>query len=319
MAILVAYFFVVLIWATTPLAIQWSSDSLSFIAAALLRMAFALLLGLFINVLLRRKLFSVPHAWQMYAAGAIGIFPNMPVVYWSVQFIPSGLVAVIFAMSPFVTGLITIGLLKQNPFNPRRLFALLMAFAGLVIIFYQQLQLNDHAVYGVLGILLSCFLFGFSSVLVKKVSVKYEVKTDAFNQTLGALLFSLPGLILSWWLLDGHVPNEISTKSWVAVSYLAIFGSLLGITLYFYVLANMSPTAVSLITLMTPILALVLGAVVAHESLSWQVWIGTGLVILALLIYLDVSVQPFLLNVLRSNSWREDPLHEMKNNFIKFK
>jgi len=319
MAILVAYFFVVLIWATTPLAIQWSSDSLSFIAAALLRMTFALALGLLINLLLRRKLFAISKVWKIYAAGAIGIFPNMPVVYWSAQFIPSGLVAVIFAMSPFVTGLMTMLLLRQNPFNPRRLLALVMAFAGLIIIFYQQLQLNDHAVYGVLGILLSCFLFSFSSVMVKKASMQLHVNTDAFNQTLGALLFSLPGLLLGWWLLDGHVPSMVSTKSWIAVSYLATLGSLLGITLYFYVLANMSATAVSLITLMTPILALMLGAIAAHESLSWQMWSGAGLVIIALLIYLDVSVQVFLFKILRSSSWREDHLQEIKNNFIKYK
>lgn len=286
MAILSAYFFVVLIWATTPLAIQWSSDSLSFIAAASLRMVFAFALGFLINLLLKRKLFAAPQVWKAYAAGAISIFPNMPIVYWSAQFIPSGLLAVIFAMSPFAMGLMTMLVLKQNPFSPQRVFALLMALLGLVIIFYHQLQLNAHAVYGIIGILLSCFLFSFSSVLVKKSSVQ----VDAFNQTLGSLLFSLPGLLVSWWVLDGHIPDVVSLKSWASISYLATFGSLLGITLFFYVLANMSPSAVSLITLMTPILALCLGAWFAHESLAWQVWIGAGLVVLALLIYIELSL-----------------------------
>ena len=312
MRVLLAYFGVVLIWATTPLAIQWSSHSLSFIAAALLRMTFALALGLLINTLLRRKLFAVPKVWQVYAAGAIGIFPNMPVVYWSAQFIPSGLVAVIFAMSPFVTGLLSMILLKQNPFNPRRMLALFMALSGLIIIFCQQCHLRDHAAYGILGILLSCFMFGFSSVLVKKVSKNLAVATDAFNQTLGSLLFSLPGLALSWWLLDGHVPEAISMKSWIGVSYLATLGSLLGITLFFYVLANMSATAVSLITLMTPILALLLGAVAAHELMGWPMLLGTGLVIIALLIYLDFSIEVFLFKSLGCSAWREDQLRKIK-------
>ncbi len=315
MAILLAYFSVVLIWATTPLAIQWSSDSLSFIAAALLRMAFALALGLLINASLRRKLFSIPNVWQTYAAGAIGVFPNMPVVYWSAQYIPSGLIAVIFAMSPFVTGLMTMILLKQNPFSARRLFALLMALSGLVIIFYHQLQLSAHAVYGIFGILLSCLLFSFSSVLVKKVNLQ----TDAFNQMLGSLLFSLPGLLISWWLLDGHVPVLVSTKSWVAIGYLAVLGSLLGITLFFYVLANMTPTAVSMITFMTPILALLLGAGLAHESLSWQLWVGATLVIVALLVYLDFSLSVFLLKALQRPAWRADQLQQHKSTFHKFK
>src|SRR6185503_5415373 len=131
----------------------------------------------------------------VYAAGAIGIFPNMPVVYWSAQFIPSGLVAVVFAMSPFVMGLMTLVLLKHNPFSVRRIVALLLALTGLVVIFYHQLQFSLRAAYGVAGILLSCFLFSFSGVLVKKL----DVKVDSFNQALGTLLFALPGLLMLWW------------------------------------------------------------------------------------------------------------------------
>ncbi len=295
MAVLLAYFSVVLIWATTPLTIQWSSDSLSFIAAVLLRMSVALALGLMINLFLRRKLFGQAGVWRVYAAGAIGIFPNMPVVYWSAQFIPSGLVAVVFAMSPFVMGLMTLVLLKQNPFSARRVFALLLALTGLVVIFYHQLTFDLRAAYGVAGILLSCCLFSFSSVLVKKI----EVKTDAFNQALGTLLFALPGLLVMWWVVDGYVPIAISMKSLVAVGYLAILGSLVGAALFFYVLANMSPTAVSLITFMTPVLALILGACVAHESLSLQLWMGAALVVIALLLYLDLSSESWFLSLCR--------------------
>jgi drug/metabolite transporter (DMT)-like permease len=315
MAILLAYFSVVLIWATTPLAIQWSSDSLSFIAAASLRMSFALALGLLINMLLSRKLFSSAQVWRAYAAGAISVFPNMPVVYWSAQYIPSGLIAVIFAMSPFVTGLMTMVLLKQNPFSLRRVLALLMALFGLVIIFYNQLQMNIHTLYGMVGILFSCFLFSFSSVLVKKVNSQ----VDAFNQMLGSLLFALPGLLISWWLLDGYIPTLISTKSWAAVGYLAILGSLLGITLFFYVLANMTATAVSMITFMTPIIALMLGAVLANESLGWQVWLGAILVIMSLLFYLDLSINEILLKALQRSAWPEDQLQLLKNAFNKSK
>ena len=315
MAVFLAYFLVVLIWATTPLSIQWSSDSLSFIAAVLLRMALALAIGLLINLVLRRKLFSQPNAWRAYAAGAIGIFPNMPVVYWSAQFIPSGLVAVIFAMSPFVTGAMSLLVLKQNPFTLRRIFALVMALTGLEVIFNHQLQLNLRAVYGVAGILLSCFLFSFSSVMVKKVSVQ----VDSFNQALGTVLFALPGLLLTWWLVDGVVPTSISTKSLAAVSYLSIFGSLVGAALFFYVLANMSPTAVSLITFMTPVLALMLGAWVGKESLSWQLWVGTGLVVVALLLYLELSNENALFSALRRTSWVEDDLKAIKNDYLKYK
>lgn len=285
MAVLFAYCCVVLIWATTPLAIQWSSDSVSFIAAASIRMAIALALALPFFVFLRGSLASFWQYRQVYFAASIGIFPNMPVVYWAAQFIPSGLVAVIFALSPFVTGVMTLLLLKQNPFSVRKIFALLLAVLGLVVIFYHQLHFDFRSIYGISGILLSCILFSFSSVWVKKITTQQAINVDALYQAAGALLFSLPGLLLCWWLMDGVVPVDVSIKSAGAILYLAVVGSLVGSALFFYILQRLSASAVSLITLMTPVLAIMLGKNLADEDLSAHTLAGVALVLVALLFY----------------------------------
>ncbi len=285
MAVFLAYVLMVLIWATTPLAIQWSSDSISFISAALSRMMIAVAFALPILLALRRRLFS-PGAWKVYLAGSIGIFPNMPVVYWSAQFIPSGLVAVIFAMSPFVTGVLSLLILRENPFTVRRVLALIMALAGLSVIFYGQLRIDHQGLYGIGGILLSCVLFSFSSVWMKRLNEN----TEAFAQMTGSLLFSLPGLVFTWWWLDGQLPASMSDKTLGAVAYLAIFGSLLGYTLFFFILKRLSASVVSLVTLMTPLLALLLGVWIADERFTFQLLLGAGMVILALLLYIDTGL-----------------------------
>lgn len=290
MAVLFAYLSVVLIWATTPLAIQWSSDSLSFIAAAVARMAIALAIALLVHGLLQKSLATYWQHRKIYFAASIGIFPNMPVVYWGVQFIPSGLVAVIFALSPFVTGLMTLWLLKQNPFTPKKVLALVLALLGLVVIFYHQVQFNIRSVFGIVSVLISCVLFSFSSVWVKKLTQQEAVRFDAFNQASGALLFSLPGLVLSWWLMDGTLPQHVSLKSGGAIVYLAIMGSLVGAALFFFILQRMSASAVALITLMTPVLAIIIGKQLADEVLSSQTLIGVAIVLFGLLLYLPWSM-----------------------------
>lgn len=300
MAVLFAYFSVVLIWATTPLAIQWSSDSLSFMLAVVSRMSIALAIALLVHGLLQKSLSTYWQHARIYFAASIGIFPNMPVVYWGAQFIPSGLVAVIFALSPFATGLMTLLLLKQNPFTVKRVLALLLALVGLVIIFYHQMQFDMRSIYGIGAILLSCLLFSFSSVWVKKLTLQQAVKIDAFHQATGALIFALPGLLLVWWLTDGALPQQVSTKSAGAIVYLAIVGSLVGAALFFYVLQRMSASAVSLITLMTPVLAIVLGKHLADEDLSSQTLWGVMTVLLALLLYLPWSVRAAVASI---NSW----------------
>lgn len=285
MAVFLAYVFVVLIWATTPLAIQWSNDSISFVAAGLGRTVIALLLALPIWFALRRQLFP-PGAWKVYLAGSIGLFPNMPVVYWSAQFIPSGLVAVIFATSPFITGVLSLFILRENPFTLRRVVALVIALTGLLVIFYGQLLIDHRGLYGIGGILLSCLIFSFSSVWMKRLNGN----TEAFAQMTGSLLFALPGLVLTWWWLDGQLPENVSDKTASGVIYLAVCGSLLGYTLFFFILKRLSASVVSLVTLMTPLLALILGVWVADEYFTAQLLVGVGIVILALLLYIDAGL-----------------------------
>lgn len=332
MAVLFAYFSVVLIWATTPLAIQWSSDSLSFIAAAAVRTAIALAIALLIHGLLRKSLSTYWQHARIYFAASISIFPNMPVVYWGVQFIPSGLVAVIFAMSPFVTGLLTLLLLKQNPFTFKKVVGLILALLGLVIIFYHQFQFNSRSVYGIASILLSCVLFSFSSVWVKKLIQQEAVTLDAFHQISGALLFSLPGLVLCWWLMDGAMPQYVSVKSGASVMYLATIGSLVGGALFYFILQRMSASAVSLITLMTPVLAIIIGKQLADEDLSGQTLLGVAVVLFALLLYLPWSMRSLAAKInawllhqltkpvpLESETSAQEELQKIKEYVIRFK
>lgn len=311
MAILLAYFSVVLIWATTPLTIQWSSDSLSFMAAVVARMSLALAIALSVHALLRQSFNTYWAHRKIYFAASIGIFPNMPVVYWAAQYIPSGLVAVLFALSPFVTGVMSLLLLKQNPFTLKRVIALLLALLGLILIFYHQMALSSGSILGIIGILGSCIMFSFSSVWVKKLTADSDVNLSAFHQASGALIFALPGLLLSWWLMGEVLPQMVSFKSAASIVYLAIMGSLVGAALFFFVLQRLSASAVSLITLMTPVLAIILGKVVAHEILSAQTLFGVVLVLLALLLYMPWNLKGISAEVASwfVNSLRADVFH----------
>src|SRR5690625_5824292 len=167
-------------------------------ASVTLRMSLALAVALAVLVWLRRgALFTRPGVWKVYLVASLGIFPNMPLVYWSAQFVPSGWMAVIFALSPFVTGLLSMVILRENPFNRLKVLALLIALVGLVIIFWGQLQVDVRSVYGIGGLLLSCVLFGISSVLLKCL---YE-GTDVFRQSDGDMMFSVIGLLFTFsWL-----------------------------------------------------------------------------------------------------------------------
>lgn len=281
MRVPMVYLLVVLVWSSTPLGIQLSSDSFSFVAAVTVRMGIALTLALLILKVLGRKLFQSKDDWKVYAAAAVGIFPALPLVYWGAQFIPSGLVSVIFGLTPFITGLVTMIVLRENPFDWQKLIGLGLAVLGLLIIFQGQLVLGVEAVYGVLGVLASTVIFSFSSVTLQR----FASNIDPMRQATGALLLAFPCLLLTWWVLDGELPESVSPVSWLAVSYLAVMGSLLGFPAYFYLLKRLSASTVSLTTLITPGIALVLGAAIAGEKVGESVLWGASLIIISLAFY----------------------------------
>src|SRR5690606_40687475 len=109
---------------------------------------------------------------------------------------------------------------------------------------------------GVLLLLAAVFLFSLSGVLVKRVGADVH----PLPHTVGTLLFSLPLFGLSWLVADGHWPVlDFGSHSPWAILYLATFGSLVGFVCYFYVLKRLSATTVALVTLITPVFALMLG------------------------------------------------------------
>ncbi|HIA09196.1 MAG TPA: EamA family transporter, partial [Chromatiaceae bacterium] len=104
MSVPAAYLAVILIWSTTPLAIQWSGDGPGFLFGVAARMV----VGLSI-LLAGMRLLRVDFPWdrasrRVYLVGGVPLYLAMTSVYWSAQYIPSGWISVIFGLSPIFIG-----------------------------------------------------------------------------------------------------------------------------------------------------------------------------------------------------------------------
>lgn len=291
MRIAIAYIGVVLVWSTTPLGIKWSNSSLEFIEAVSLRMLLALLLSTLILSALRQPIFQSRSDWKAYLAGSLGVFPSMTLVYWSAQHIPSGLIAVVFGMYPFFTGIVSRIFLGEDVLTFPKIAALLCAVLGLSMIHYEQMQLGGTAIYGILGVLLATLLFSISSVCLKALGSGIA----PFRQTAGILLFAVPGFLCVWFFVDGSIPTTFDFRSVAGVVYLAVAGSLLGGTLFFYVLKHCSAMVASLVSLITPMLAILIGMVVEGEQLSVLAFSGCLVIVASLGIYLGIFTRLYSL------------------------
>jgi drug/metabolite transporter (DMT)-like permease len=280
------YLSVGLIWSTTPLFIRFSVDSLDYIQASALRMWISLAL-----CFVMMRIFSIPfrltrEALYRYFVGAMAVSGAMLCVYWSAQTLPSGLIAVVWGLSPLVVSLYCLVLIPQTRLSLKQILCMLLAVFGLYYIFAQGVAIGAHLVVALLVLLVGVNFHSVSSVLLQRVQIfKPQQSMHPLEQTTGALLLSAPIYGIMWLALSGPLPEQISHTSIVAVLYLATLGSVAGFIGYYYLLNKMTASSVALITIITPVLALLLGAYVADEALHSRTWVGAGFILIALIIY----------------------------------
>ncbi|MDP2027178.1 DMT family transporter [Sulfuriferula sp.] len=277
MPIFAAYLGVILIWSTTPLAIQWSGVGTDFIFPLLMRMTIGLVACLILVRALRISMPLTRAALHAYLAAGSGIFGAMLLVYWGARYVPSGLIAVLFGLIPLFTALINRLWRNAEHFSRAGLVGIALGLAGLVLIFGAGSQLHAQALPGILAILAAVALQAGSLVWVKHTGADVPV----LALTSGALLLVVALLLPLWWLLFGAVPVW-SVRAGLSTLYLGLFGSVVGFTLYFYVTKHLQAGQVALITLITPVSALLLGQALNGEHPGLDVWLGTALILLGL-------------------------------------
>ncbi|MBI5429843.1 MAG: DMT family transporter [Nitrosomonadales bacterium] len=278
MSLPAAFVSVIMIWSTTPLAIKWSSSGVAPSFAVLSRMAIGTLLCGVLLVLLRERFPLHRRAWQAYLVSGVSMFGAMALTYWSAQFVSSGMISVMFGLSPLLTSFAAMWWLKEEALTPAKLAGMLLGIAGLALVFQGGLGLGDGALLGLAALLIAVTSQSLGLVWLKKIGDD----SPPLATTLGSLIVGLPLFFIAWWLADGHLPAAIPERALAATLYLATFGSVLGFVLYYYMIKHMEAGHVALIALITPVMALLLGHGLNHEEVLLHVWLGTAFILLGL-------------------------------------
>lgn len=280
MSVPLAYIAIIIIWSTTPLTIKWSSEA-GFLFGVMSRMTLGMVLCLLLLLLLRIPLSRDRVSLHAYIASGSGIFGSMTCVYWASQYIPSGLISVLFGLTPMVTGLIASVVLREKAFTRGKTLGMLLGLVGLAVIFVHQSVLTSNMVYGIGGVLAATFVHSGAAVWVKKVNASLH----PIAQTAGALLVAVFLYLITALLVGGVSLHALTNRALLSILYLALFGSVIGFILYFYALQKMDASRMALITLVTPVLALFLGSALNQEKIETNVWYGSAVILMGLVTY----------------------------------
>lgn len=272
-----AYLILVLLWSTTPLAIKWSAEGLPFSVALAGRFVLAAALALAILLVWRR---SIPRrAWPACACAGGSSAVSMLCVYWASQTVSSGLIAVLFGLIPLATAGFS-WLWLRLKLSRLELLAMGIGIAGLLIIFADQLSSAGMA--GIAVVLLAVLIQSGAAVQLKTLAAglpPFAVNAGAL--TIAAVVLSL----LCLWQTD-LTTVVLPYKNLAAIGYLAVLGSVLGFSLYYWLIRECKPVTVSLISLITPASALWMGHSLNGEAVSASLIQGTACIMLGLAVHL---------------------------------
>lgn len=271
-----------LIWSSTWVVIKGGLRDLPPFTSAGARFAIAALIMVAVAALLnRREGGARPPAWLWMVQGTTNFAISYGIVYHSETVLPSGLVSLLFGIYPMLQAAAGHLFLAGERLAPRQWLGFASGFAGMVLLFRTDLdRIGPHAVATGLLTLLSPLAVVVGTTLVKRYG--RDVSSTLLNRN---GMFVGAALLLGVAALRERGAEIAWTGTAVAsVLYLAIVGTVVTFSLYFWLLRSAPANRMALIAYVTPAVALLLGWAFAGEPLTTSIIGGAACVLLGVLL-----------------------------------
>jgi drug/metabolite transporter (DMT)-like permease len=273
----------ILIWGTTWAAIRIGLQGVPPFAGVAIRFTIAGALLLALALAAGVRLGRARHEKSLWLAnGVLSFCLSYTIVYWSEQYIPSGLAAVLFATNPLFVAALAHVLLADEGLSPRAGGGLLLGFAGVAVIFSDDLALLGGAQvrHAALVMLVSPLVSALAMVAIKRWGTGvHPLSVSAVPMLFAGAIMGAAAL-----LFERGQPLVLDGPSVGAILYLAVLGSAVTFTVYYWLLARVTATRLALISYVIPVVALAVGAVLFDEPLRPRLLAGSALILAGVVI-----------------------------------
>lgn len=278
-----AFAAVYLIWGTTYMGMAIAVNVLPpfIVASSRYLIAGSLLLGF---LLFRGEGFPTWNQWKWSAViGCCLMVGGNGLVMWGIQEIPSGICAVIIATMPLWMTLFD-WLFYQGP-RPTWVVAvgLLLGLVGIVLLMGpRELMLGETLLHlpSLVAVICAPIFWSLGSLHSRKADLPNNVFMATGAQMLcGGMVLAIMSFCLGE--LQQFSVGDVTVSSLLAVFYLAIFGSLIAMTAYMWLLKNATASRVSTYTYINPIIAVFLGWLVLNEPITKEMFLAIVMIVSA--------------------------------------
>ena len=212
--------------------------------------------------------------------GLINIAIPFFLISWGELHIDSAVASILDATVPLFTILIAHFLLQDDKITLPKATGLIVGFAGIVVLMSKDIGASSNSLLGQGAVILASVFYAISAIYIRKTTEDIPgilrsagplVSATAI-MWLGTLVFESPV----------HIPQLGIT--WVALLFMGVLGSGLAFVMAFYLIHEIGPTRLTMVTYLFPLGGVILGVSFLHEQLTWQIIAGAVLIVSSLVI-----------------------------------
>jgi drug/metabolite transporter (DMT)-like permease len=225
---------------------------------------------------IKKHLFFIRFAFLNFTAG-------YACVYWAEQYIGSGLASVLFSVMPFYVLFLSIRLLPEEQITRTKTLGILLGFIGVALVFRDQLRFSQGDFFFMLGMIL--VLIGPLFSALGTISAKHAMKhIDILTLNTIPLFYTACSFYLLYFLFETNQTVTCDTKALFSIIYLGLVGTALAFILYFWLLRTRSAVIMSMITFITPPVALFWGWFILGEPITISLMFGLTVIFIGILL-----------------------------------
>ena len=292
LSVALAFATVCVVWGSTYLAIRFVIQTAPPFFTAGTRWAVA---GVLLYIVTRLRGASRPSRSHWISASVVGglmLLGGHGAVVWAEQWIPSGLTSIFVATVPLWVTLVESVNRRRRP-DLKVLFALVIGFIG-VIALVEDMPTTSGNMMGSIAavvVLFGALAWGSGSFLSRTAKMPDSHLTGVAMQMIvgGVLLFSAS---IATGELTGLQLVNMSQRSFAALVYLIVFGSLVAFTSYIWLLKQIAPSRVATYAYINPVVALLLGWAFAEEQLTLKGIVAVIIVLISVAVITTLKSEP---------------------------
>ncbi|HTZ47636.1 MAG TPA: EamA family transporter [Verrucomicrobiae bacterium] len=277
-----AFSAIYLIWGSTYLAIRYAVETIPPLYTAGVRHLCA---GSILLILALLKGYRPTWA-QIRASVVIGFFfflVGHGSLHWAEEVVPSGLAALLIAVEPIFVFLLSSAAARVWKLNLMLLAGILLGLIGVGLLVGDTAQGGQRLMTAAVMILVGAFSWSVGIIYSRRSKLSGSpLLLSSLSLLAGAVMLLFTGTVLGE--ARGFSWSQVSHRSFLALAYLIVFGSVIAFSAYNWLLEHYSPTLVATHTYVNPVVAVLLGWAFAGETLTMRVGAAAMLVVLAVVL-----------------------------------